>query len=73
MVHVMSIVDLVEELCLESNGVVWATAADRIFSRGDCGPVTWPEASCVKIWRIIIANVLQRLFEVCGCKMPYKC
>lgn len=73
MVYVMSIVDLVEELYLKSNGVVWATAADCIFSRRDCGQVTWPEASCIKTWRIVFKNVLQRLFEVCGCKMPYEC
>lgn len=45
MVHVMSIVDSVEELYLKSNGMVWATAADHTFSRGECGQVTWTEAS----------------------------
>lgn len=41
---------------LKSNGVAWVTATDNVFLRGHCGGVTLPEASCIKLWRIILLN-----------------
>lgn len=64
MAHDTLMVYLVEDLYFKSNGVVWATAADHIFSKGGCGQVDWSEASCTKPWRIILANVWQRLRSV---------